>query len=136
MAEPASDIKVVSQRDAISRCHLKNLMLAVAIECCPFRCWLRSSFVQAGRPIEYNFLAVTANSQFTTLVHDWQAYDQTTELRWTPWRIDVRLELAAWSAVDIEFVQLGFDASRLYTSSIRQKQLRDDVNNPIDVWTE
>ena len=68
----------------MSTYHLKDFMLAVAIECSPFYCL---AFFSA--PVANRFLSLMCHSQLTTLMRIGKADDQGPELRGTARSIDI-----------------------------------------------
>ena len=103
-----SEEEVVRESDTMTRCHLVDFVFAIAVEGGPFDlCWC--GFVCRG-PIEDDALtgsASVADCQLAALVRRRKRDDEAADLVSTPRCIDVRLELAVWSAVDVELVKLS-----------------------------
>lgn len=113
MSDTTSKEQVVSESDAMARSHLVDFMFAVAVECCPLDlcggCLIRSA------PVEDNALtgsAGVADGQVATLVRRRQRNDQAADLVFASRSVDVWLELAIRSAVDIELVELSLCSQR------------------------
>ena len=68
----------------MSTFHLKNFMLAVAIECRPFDCL---AFLSA--PVADRLLSLVCHSQLTTLMRIGKADDQGPKLRGTARSINI-----------------------------------------------
>jgi hypothetical protein len=99
-------IEVVSQRDAISLSYLKNFVFAVTIESCP----LNGRFglaINSNAPIKRVGVLGVAHDQLASLVIVRQGDYKRSELAGGTWGINVRLEEARWSSVDLAFRQLN-----------------------------
>ena len=95
----------------------EHLVLAVTVERGPLE---DGRFVgRFRRPVEHRILTSLAHDQLATLVRDWEGQNKASDLAERPWSIDMRLEFPTWTAVDIELVELRFDATANAVCNVR-----------------
>lgn len=85
--------------------HFKDLVLAVAVEGRPADGRELSTAAVVGlAPVKRHGFALVTDLEGPTLELEWQADNERAELSWGAGCVDVRLELAARSRVDLEDV--------------------------------
>lgn len=88
--------QIISKRDAITLCHLLDLMSAVTIERGP-----RNGMREPIAPVECYCFSTMVDQQSTSSVCRWEADDERAKLIGSAWSVDMRLKFAGRRGIDL-----------------------------------
>jgi hypothetical protein len=87
--------------------NFQDFMLAVAVESCPFDAKPGVRAVGGFRPVEEDLVACVSDCELAAFVICWEADYKASELSFATGSVDMWLESATGSTVDVELIELS-----------------------------